>query len=124
MIKFFGEPLKEILSKNTHKVLFRFDTKGEFVTDDPEIIKRAMGFFDYLPMKATPDGERVKKTFVETPMTITVKGAAVEKQAEKQEPQQTEQPKETLKCKKCDFETDNKGLLMAHYREMHPKIKE
>lgn len=27
----------------------------------------------------------------------------------------------SLKCKKCDFETENKGLLMAHYREMHPK---
>lgn len=22
-----------------------------------------------------------------------------------------------MKCKKCNFETDNKGLLMAHYRE-------
>ena len=22
-----------------------------------------------------------------------------------------------MKCKKCDFETENKGLLMAHYRE-------
>lgn len=29
--------------------------------------------------------------------------------------------KETFKCKKCDFETDNKGLLMAHYKEKHPK---
>jgi hypothetical protein len=26
-----------------------------------------------------------------------------------------EKPK--MKCKHCEFETDNKGLLMAHYRE-------
>ena len=25
------------------------------------------------------------------------------------------------KCKKCDFGTNNKGSLMAHYREHHPK---
>lgn len=27
-------------------------------------------------------------------------------------------------CKKCDFTTDNKGLLMAHYRQEHPKKEE
>jgi hypothetical protein len=26
-------------------------------------------------------------------------------------------PTTQMHCKKCDFETDNKGLLMAHYRE-------
>lgn len=25
------------------------------------------------------------------------------------------------RCKRCDFETDNKGELMAHYRLVHPK---
>ena len=24
--------------------------------------------------------------------------------------------KENYKCKKCEFETDNKGVLMAHYK--------
>lgn len=28
---------------------------------------------------------------------------------------------ETFDCKKCDFKTDNKGLLMSHYRSEHPK---
>lgn len=28
---------------------------------------------------------------------------------------------ESHSCKKCDFTTDNKGLLMAHYRQDHPK---
>lgn len=27
----------------------------------------------------------------------------------------------SYKCKKCDFTTDNKGELMAHYRTEHPK---
>jgi hypothetical protein len=27
----------------------------------------------------------------------------------------------THRCKKCDFETENKGILMAHYRDKHPK---
>lgn len=28
---------------------------------------------------------------------------------------------ESYLCKKCEFTTDNKGLLMAHYRSDHPK---
>lgn len=28
---------------------------------------------------------------------------------------------ESFSCKKCDFTTDNKGLLMSHYRSEHPK---
>ena len=70
MIKFFGEPLKEIKSKLTNKTIFRFDSKGEFITDDEEIIKRAMGFFDYMPYKAEPTGERVKKTIEEPKIII------------------------------------------------------
>lgn len=30
--------------------------------------------------------------------------------------------KKTYKCKKCDFETDNKGVLLAHYRT-HKAVK-
>ena len=40
-----------------------------------------------------------------------------------------EEPKEAKKlpadgfynCKKCDFKTENKGELLAHYRTEHPK---
>lgn len=28
-----------------------------------------------------------------------------------------------FKCKLCDFETDNKGELLAHYRKYHPKTE-
>jgi hypothetical protein len=27
-------------------------------------------------------------------------------------------------CKKCDFTTDNQGLLLSHYRSEHPKKEE
>ena len=105
MIKFFGQPLKEIKSKTSGKFMFRFDTKGEFITDDPEIIKRATGFFDYLPLKAEPDGERIKTKFVEPVIKITTKDG-----------------EKLYKCKQCDFETNNKGELMAHYKT-HKKGK-
>lgn len=41
------------------------------------------------------------------------------------QPEQPEQPATaSFPCKKCQFSTDNKGLLMAHYRAEHPKQKE
>jgi hypothetical protein len=70
MYKFYGTPLREIKSKTTQRTLFRFDTKGEFITDDPEFINRAKGFFDYIEFDATNEHERVRKTFVEPVMTI------------------------------------------------------
>ena len=73
MIKFFGEPLKEIKSKTSGKMMFRFDTKGEYITDDTEIIDRAMGHFDYLPLKAEPAGKKVRKTVKDHMTTITTK---------------------------------------------------
>lgn len=71
--KFFGEPLKIITSKNTQQPMFRFDTKGEFITDDPEIINRAMGYFDYIPYKAEPVGKKVKKTVITPGIKIETK---------------------------------------------------
>jgi len=103
MMKFFGPPLKEIKSKTSGKMMFRFDTKGEFITDDNEIIQRAMGFFDHIPLKAETAGERVAKTVVVPVMTITT----------------SDSPKEEVKlkhCKKCDFACENQGDLLAHYR--------
>ena len=73
MYKFFGEPLKIIKSKATNKPVFRFDTKGEFITDDPEIIKRALGYFDYIEMTAEVKGDKHKKTVTQKPLTITHK---------------------------------------------------
>ena len=114
MYKFFGIPLQEIKSKATGKIMFRFDTKGEFITDDPEIIRRALGFFDYLEMKAETVGEKVAKTHTVPAMTITTKD----------DPEPEPEPDAKLHCKKCEFSCDNKGELMAHYRTEHPKNKE
>ena len=73
MYKFYGTPLKVITSKGSGKPIFRFDTKGEFITDDPIIIDRAKGYFDYLEFDAEVKGVKVKKTHVQAPMTITNK---------------------------------------------------
>lgn len=89
--------------------MFTFDTKGEFVTDDPEIINRAKGFFDHLELKAEPVGIKVDKTHVMPAITITTKD---------QEDPNTENKKH---CKKCDFTCDKHGELLQHYKEHHPK---
>jgi len=113
IFKFFGEPLKEIKSKASGLTLFRFDTNGSFITDDQEIIKRALGFFDYIELKAETVGDRVKKTITVPQMTITTKE---EKEIKADIIDEIKEVK-IYKCKNCDFETDNKGLLLAHYRE-------
>lgn len=79
MYKFFGEPLKIIMSKTSNKPVFRFDTKGEFITDDKEIIKRALGYFDYIKMDATLVGEKVEKTVNEPKLTIKTKDKDINK---------------------------------------------
>lgn len=104
MYKFFGEPLKIIYSKTSNKPLFRFDTKGEFITDDNEIIQRAIGFFDHIELKAETVGDKVAKTVIIPETTIIT-----EKQPKIDETK--------LKhCKKCDFTCENQGDLLAHYR--------
>lgn len=97
--KFFGEP--NLLVKTRKKVpyegtidfkpLFRFDEKGEYITDDADLIEKLKSRFDHIQIFE-----------VET----------LPFEAE-------EEPKEEVKfkCKKCDFETANKGELMAHYRK-------
>lgn len=114
MIKFFGEPLKEIKSKTSGKTMFAFDSKGEFITDDPAIIDRAMGFFDHMPIEPGEAGEKVKKTVVTPPITITTKD---------QEPAISEnQPdKATGKaCKHCG-ETHEKPVDYAQCAKKHKK---
>ena len=76
MIKYFGNPLQEVKSKSTGKVMFTFDTKGEFITDDDAIIRRASGFFDSMEInidEKKPEGKKTKKTHVVPPIVITTK---------------------------------------------------
>lgn len=106
MIKFFGEPLKEIKSKHSGKVLFVFDTKGEYVTDDPVIIERALGFFDYVHVSPGEVSEKVKKTVVTPPITITEKG-----QEEPKDP--ADDQAEEVDCKYCGGTHRNRQAVAA-----------
>jgi hypothetical protein len=35
----------------------------------------------------------------------------------------TAESDEIFKCKKCDYETNNKGELLAHYKNFHKKTR-
>jgi len=108
MIKYFGEPLKEIKSKNSGKVMFVFDTKGEFITDDPVIIERATGYFDYVDITPGEASERVKKTVITPPIVITEKG------------QEEKQPDKYKVCTHCG-ETHEKPVDYAQCAKKHKK---
>jgi len=60
MYKFYANPNQPVMSKKSGKMLFRFDTKGEFITDDPEIINRAKGYFDCIELTSEVVGEKIK----------------------------------------------------------------
>lgn len=91
-MKYKHKPNVHIIDYKKLKKMFVFDGNGEFETDDPKLIEWI----------------RKNKPFLK-PIDETVKL------------QEAEQEKKMMKCKKCEFKTDNKGLLMAHYREIHPK---
>lgn len=113
MYRFYGEPLQPIRSKQTGKIIFVFDTKGEYLTDDDNIIRRCLGFFDNIKLDSKVITKLEKKTKYNEPMTITHKGDKIE----------NEEVKEIgiKHCKKCDFTCTNQGDLLAHYREKHSK---
>lgn len=88
----------------------RFDENGEFTTGNERIIKRFMHRFDSVPVKDQDEEQQntpeiVNNQFGESIGEETAPASEVK----------------THKCKKCDFETDNRGKLMAHYKEAHPK---
>jgi hypothetical protein len=110
MYRFYGTPLQAIKSNQTGKVLFVFDTKGEYLTDDENIIRRALGFFDNIKLDAKAISALEKKTHIVPPMTITTK--------KEEEPVKVHNERH---CKKCNFKCNNQGDLLVHYREKHPK---
>jgi hypothetical protein len=95
-MKFYGPPDMLVRVRKGKPIRhFRFDKNGEYETENPRLIKL------------------LEQRFTAAKPT--------------QEPEQPpEQPKglKTHKCKKCDFEADNAGDLMVHYRKSHPKKKE
>jgi hypothetical protein len=107
MIKYFGNPLYAIKSKLTGKIIFVFDSKGEFITDDKLIIERANGFFDSIELEATEKGKRKVKTFYNPPITIE---------------KNILEEKKSRHCKKCDYSCDFQADMLKHYREFHSKV--
>jgi hypothetical protein len=108
MIKYFGEPWKEIKSKDSNKTLFRFDSKGEFITDDEAIISRATGRFDHIEMTAETVGERVPKTYSFPAVVIT-------NNLDEQEPAEPEAEEAKFVCKYCGETFEKSGQRLAHY---------
>jgi hypothetical protein len=78
-----------------------------------KVIRR---FTDKYTMKSIPKDSEIEITEARfSELTTGPRGIFVEEVVEK--PQ-------IYKCKKCDFETINKGELGPHYKTMHPKPKE
>ena len=107
MIKYFGTPLQAIKSKLTGKIVFVFDSKGEYFTNDNLIIERADGMFDKIEIEITEKGKKEKKTFYNPPVIIT-KNIPDEEHARH--------------CIKCDFSCDFQADMLQHYRKFHQKV--
>lgn len=76
----------------------RFDNNGEFTTENERMITRFHHKFDSKP---SDNGVEQAVEEVDDGSFDVIEG-------DKQYP-----------CKKCEFSTDNKGSLMAHYRVSH-----
>lgn len=103
MVKFIGEPFQLVRFNPPIGLLkyVRFDACGEYVTEDERVIKRFQHHFDSVPA----EGEKETPELPEDDLQL--------------ERQQDETKQFT--CKKCDYVTENRGELMAHYRQNHPK---
>lgn len=73
MFKFFGKPNKVINSSVSGQPLFMFNSKGEFITDNKDLIKRAKQHFDYVEIKVESVGEKVKVAEKPSELKIEVK---------------------------------------------------
>jgi hypothetical protein len=72
MYKFFGKP-NQIVKSHIGNVVFRFDDKGIFYTDNETLIERIKKAYDYIECeKPVTIGKRVTVAEKEKPLTITV----------------------------------------------------
>jgi hypothetical protein len=88
-MKYKYKPDTRIIDYKKMKKMFTFDGNGEFETEDVKLIEWI----------------RKNKPFLK-PISEPVK------------PSKAESTKK-YKCKKCNYETENKGELLAHYRTAH-----
>jgi hypothetical protein len=73
MYKFYGKSRQVVNSTETGQFVFAFNTKGEFITDDESIIKRAIEKFDYSEIKVESIGDMVKVRKKPSSIKIEVK---------------------------------------------------
>ena len=107
-VKFFGLPNQLVKSRRRKlfenviqfKPLFRFDNNGEYICEDETLIEKIKLRFDY--------------------EVLEEENSALNEQIDTLESIAEEVETKALRCKHCEFETDNKGLLMSHYR-IHKK---
>lgn len=100
-MKFFGQP--NMLVKTRKKVwfeqnlvlkpLFRFDEKGEYVTDDEELIKKLTMRFDHCPVIEQINDDVFEPVIEMVPETIA------------------------FICKKCGEGFDGRGKFLTHSRK-------
>lgn len=98
MYKFFGQPLQEVKSIATKKVIVVFDTKGEYYSNDDKFIEKLKPHFKYKNLD-----EQVKEEVTEQP-----------KEEIKDE---NNEPPKPYKCKKCEEGFANIGQLNKHKKE-------
>lgn len=80
----------------------RFDAKGDFTTDNERVIQRFHHTFDSVPAVGVEPTEEMTDDL------------------ELQE-QPEETKTKTWHCNQCEFESENKGVLLAHKKAEHPK---
>jgi len=106
-MKFTYLPNVTVMDFLKGKKIFQFDNKGEFVTEDEKII----------------EWTKKNKSFIKCEDNVIEDIEELE-EVKEIEIKEVETIETTIyNCKKCEFETDNKGLLMAHYRSEHKKVK-
>lgn len=74
MFKFYDKPNREVKSLLSGKMLLRFDSKGEFITDNEDLINRLKPHFDHIELENKPIGKRIvaidKEKVVKTTITV------------------------------------------------------
>jgi hypothetical protein len=83
----------------------RFNDKGEFTTGNERVIQRLMHKFDSVPVT-------IKQT-TQVEMNVSEQETQVEMPLLEQD---VSKEGKTYTCKLCEFTTDNRVLLMQHYK--------
>lgn len=102
MVTFIGEPnmlvrLNPPIGNIKH---VRFDAKGEFNTENELMIQRFHHRFDSCPSNNTATEGMTDDLEFQDHGQLSIK---------------------LYHCNKCDFTSENKGVLLAHKKSEHPK---